>query len=73
MPTTTATVCRRFEVEGMSCDHCKVAITAALSAIDGVTDVVVDVAAGTVIVESVAPLEHAQVAAAIDDAGYRLV
>jgi copper chaperone len=69
----TATVGQKFEVNGMTCSHCEAAITAELARLPGVTRVAVDVAAGTVITESVEPLALDIVAAAIDDAGYRLV
>jgi copper chaperone CopZ len=68
--TTTATVGQKFGVVGMTCHHCELAVTAELSKIDGVTRVQVDVAAGTVITESVGPLELVTVAAAVDEAGY---
>ena len=69
---TDATVCQRFDVHGMSCHHCEMAVTAELSRIDGVAHVAVDVAAGTVIVESTATLDIDTVAAAVDEAGYEL-
>lgn len=77
MLTTTrtapiATVGQKFRVGGMTCHHCELAVTAELSKLDGVTRVTVDVAAGTVVTESVAPLALADVAAAIDAAGYEL-
>jgi copper chaperone CopZ len=71
--TPTESVAQRFHVAGMTCGHCEHAVTAELSKLDGVTRVTVDLAAGTVIAESVEPLRAAAVAAAIDEAGYRLV
>jgi copper chaperone CopZ len=71
--TTSATVGQKFCVAGMSCHHCEMAVTAELAKLDGVTRIDVDVAAGTVITESVAPLPLDAVAAAIDEAGYELV
>lgn len=70
--TLTAAVCQKFCVVGMTCHHCELAITAELSKLDGVTRVEVDVASGTVVTESTAPLELTDVAAAIDEAGYEL-
>lgn len=70
---TGATVCQRFDVAGMSCHHCEMAVTAALTALDNVTAVSVDVAGGTVTTESIGPLDRAEVGRAIDDAGYELV
>lgn len=69
MTTTT------YSVTGMTCSHCVASVTEELSALDGVTDVVVDLAAGgtsAVTVTSDAPLDTAQVAAAVDEAGYAL-
>lgn len=40
-----------LNVNGMSCSHCVTAITSAVGGLDGVTDVVVDLGAKTVIVE----------------------
>jgi len=57
-----------FEVRGMSCGHCVAAITSAVSALPGVTDVDVDLAGGAVRVAGTADV--AAVAAAIEDAGY---
>lgn len=70
--TLVPTVAQKFTVTGMTCSHCERAVTAELSKLDGVTRVAVDVAAGTVITESVDTLPIDAVAAAIHDAGYEL-
>ena len=57
-------------VEGMSCGHCVVAVTEELTKLDGVTRVDVDLGSGRVTVESNDALDDAEVAAAIDEAGY---
>ncbi|MFJ2189085.1 heavy-metal-associated domain-containing protein [Kitasatospora sp. NPDC087861] len=62
-----------FQVKGMTCGHCVTSVTAELKKIDGVTDVAVDLATGTVTVDSTLPLADSAVAAAIDEAGYDLV
>jgi copper chaperone CopZ len=62
-----------YAVRGMTCGHCAAAVTAELTAIDGVHDVAVDLAAGDVTVRSDAPLDLEAVRAAIDEAGYELV
>ena len=72
MTESPAIVSTDYRVDGMSCDHCVRAVTEELSAIDGVRDVAVDLAAGRVAVTSTRPLERAEVAAAVDEAGYRL-
>jgi len=71
--TLTATVGQKFTIAGMTCSHCEMAVTNELSKLDGVTRIAVDVAAGTVITESVETLPLEVVAAAIDEAGYQLV
>lgn len=61
-----------FPVTGMTCGHCVSAVTSELKEIPGVTEVAVDlVARGTssVTVDSEQPLDDAQVAAALDEAG----
>ena len=61
-----------FAVTGMTCGHCTNAVTSEMKALDGVTDVHVDLVAGgtsTVTVTSQSPLEKDQVAAALEEAG----
>ena len=70
--TLAATVAQKFTVRGMTCSHCERAVTAEVSRLPGVTCVAVDIAAGTVITESVETLPIDVVAAAIDEAGYEL-
>lgn len=71
--TITAAVCQKFDVAGMTCHHCEMAVSAELSKLPGVTKVDVDVAAGTACTESEWPLDRADVAAAVDRAGYELI
>ena len=61
-----------YLVQGMTCAHCVNAITAEISAIAGVTAVDVDLDSGVVTVQSDAPLERADVSAAVDEVGYEL-
>ncbi len=65
-----------FSVTGMTCGHCAGAVTSELKAVDGVTDVAVDLVAGgtsTVTVTSENPLAESTVVEALDEAGdYRL-
>jgi len=68
----TATVGRRFDVNGMTCSHCEHAIETEVAAIAGVCSVTADAASGTVMVESTEELDVADVAAAVDEAGYEL-
>lgn len=62
-----------YTVEGMTCGHCASAVTEELTRIAGVERVDVDVASGSVVVTSERPVDRAEVAAAVDEAGYQLV
>jgi copper chaperone CopZ len=62
-----------FTVTGMTCDHCRHAVTQEISAVDGVESVDVDLASGTVTVSTARPVDRADIAAAVDEAGYALV
>jgi copper chaperone CopZ len=61
-----------YDIRGMTCAHCAHAVTEELSAIDGVTAVAVDVAAGTATITSDATLSVDVVAGAVEEAGYAL-
>ena len=62
-----------YTVSGMTCAHCVMSVTEEITAIDGVTDVAVDLPTGAVDVTSEGPLDAAQVRAAVEEAGYALV
>jgi copper chaperone CopZ len=62
-----------YTVSGMTCEHCIMSVTEEITAIDGVTDVAVDLPTGAVAVTSDRPLDEAQVRAAVEEAGYELV
>ncbi|MFF6774249.1 cation transporter [Streptomyces sp. NPDC012637] len=66
---TTSTV---YAVSGMTCGHCKTAITNSVGALAGVVSVDVDVAGGLVTVTTGGAPDDAAIAAAVDDAGYEL-
>ncbi|MFH9467165.1 heavy-metal-associated domain-containing protein [Streptomyces clavifer] len=61
-----------YRVSGMTCGHCKTAITKSVSELDAVLGVDVDVAAGLVTVTTGGEADDAAIAAAVDDAGYEL-
>lgn len=63
---------KTYDVVGMSCGHCVMAVTNEISRIPGVRSVDVDLASGAVTVTSDAPLDDAVVARAVDEAGYEL-
>lgn len=66
MSTTT------YTVTGMSCEHCVNAVSTEIGKLRGVSDVQVDLPTGAVTVTSAAPLAQAQVADAVEVAGYEL-
>ena len=64
-----------YQVDGMTCEHCVRAVTAELTAINGVRSVAVDLVAGAISVVTVTsdePLQQGLVAAAVEEAGYFL-
>ena len=67
MTTTT------FLVPGMTCGHCKGAVTDELSEINGVTKVDVDLDTKKVILESDVAVEWQIIVEAIDEAGFEAV
>ncbi len=60
-----------FLVKGMSCGHCKKAVTEAIHAKDSKAQVQIDIPSGKVQVES--SLSQSDLAAAIVDAGYEVL
>ncbi len=70
--TTDSTLTTTYQVAGMTCGHCARAITAEIGALTGVCEVSVDLPTGTVTVLSERELARDEVAAAVDEAGYRL-
>jgi copper chaperone len=67
----TATI-SEYVVTGMVCQHCVSAVTQEIGALEGVTDVQVDLTTGRVSVTSDRALDGATVRAAIDEAGYEI-
>jgi copper chaperone len=61
-----------YTVTGMTCGHRVASVTEEISEIDGVTDVAVDLPSGAVTVTSTAPVDAADVRAAVEEAGYEL-
>jgi copper chaperone CopZ len=61
-----------YAVNGMTCEHCAKAVTGELTALEGVTDVQIDLVptgVSAVTVTSDAPLAPEAIAAALDEAG----
>jgi copper chaperone CopZ len=61
-----------YLVAGMTCDHCKVAVTEEVAQVAGVTSVEVDLDTKLVRVHG-SDVDDAAVVAAIDEAGYDAV
>lgn len=61
-----------YTVEGMVCPHCAAAVGAELERVPGVTEVRVDLAAGTATVTSAHPLDGGAVRAAVAEAGFEM-
>lgn len=67
-------VTRNFNVEGMSCGHCKSAVESALNNIDGVTSADVNLENGQVSVQyDDSKVAVSQMKDAIEDQGYDVV
>jgi copper ion binding protein len=62
-----------FQVAGMTCDHCVHAVTTEVGKLAGVQAVNVDLPTGAVAVTTQQPVDRADLAAAVDEAGYTLV
>ena len=62
-----------YTVSGITAAHCVMSLRVFNTAIDGYTDVAVDLPTGAVAVTSDRPLDEEQVRAAVEEAGYELV
>jgi len=57
-------------IEGMTCNHCKMRVTKALTGISGVKSAAVDLAQKNAVVESDAAISEEALKSAVADAGY---
>ena len=71
-PSTKRTDSATYRVAGMTCDHCKTAVTAEVTRVAGVTAVDVDLDTKLVRIQGTG-IDHAAIVAAIDEAGYEAV
>ncbi|MHB8773216.1 MAG: heavy-metal-associated domain-containing protein [Syntrophales bacterium] len=62
-----------IKIRGMSCQHCVMAVTKALSGIEGVTDVRVDLAAGEATFTEEKPVDRNLIRERIAKAGFDVV
>ncbi len=61
------------KIQGMSCQHCVMAVEKALGTIDGITNLKVDLAKGEAAFDEAAPVDMNAVKEAIEKAGYQVV
>ncbi|MEN6509768.1 MAG: cation transporter [Smithella sp.] len=61
---------KTIKIKGMSCQHCVMAVTKALNAIDGIENVKVDLKTETASYDETRPVDMAVVTEAIKKAGY---
>lgn len=62
-----------YEVSGMTCGHCEMAVSGEVSRIAGVQQVDVSAATGRLVVTSDAPVDDTAVVEAVEEAGYEAV
>ena len=61
-----------YDVVGMTCDHCVRSVTEEVSAVEGVSQVVVDLLGGRVRVTSQETVPVTKIREAVEEAGYAL-
>ena len=64
---------KSITIKGMNCQHCVMAVTKALAALDGVKVIKVDLKSGVATYEEIKAVDPKMVAAAIEKAGYKVV
>lgn len=62
-----------IKIEGMSCQHCVMAVTKALAGIENVKDVHVDLQKGEATFTEVKPVDRKQISEKIKKAGFEVV
>ncbi len=61
-----------IKIRGMSCNHCVMAVTKALSGVEGVVNVKVDLAKGEASFEETKPADRAVIGERIKKAGFEV-
>jgi copper chaperone len=64
---------KKIKISGMSCNHCVMAVTKALSGIEGIRDISVDLKAGEATFEETKPVDQEVIRKSISEAGFDLV
>lgn len=69
-PEGRTTMEKKLNVEGMMCQHCVAHVKGALEGVDGVTEAVVDLEAGTAVAKCAGDVADEALVAAVKQAGY---
>jgi len=64
---------KSIKIKGMSCQHCVMAVTKALGAVEGVKNVQVDLKTATATYDETKPVDAKTIAEAVKKAGYEVV
>lgn len=64
---------KKIAIEGMSCQHCVSHVKEALSELNGVTSVEVDLEGKSAVLEASGEVKDEDIKFAVDDAGYEVV
>jgi copper chaperone len=62
----------KIKIQGMSCQHCVMAVTKALGALPGIKSLKVDLARGEAIFENSQKISPEEIRKAVENAGYRV-
>jgi copper chaperone len=63
---------KTIKIKGMSCPHCVMAVTKALTAIDGIKDVKVDLKTAAATYDETKPVDLKLITDAVKKAGYEV-
>lgn len=64
---------KTIKIEGMTCQHCVMAVTKALGGIEGVANVKVDLGKGEATFDETGPVDMKAIKERIQEAGYKVV
>jgi copper chaperone len=62
----------KIKIQGMSCQHCVMSVSKALSAVPGLTNVRVDLVKGEATFENPQNVSQQKIRKAVEDAGYKV-
>ena len=63
----------KIKIQGMTCQHCVMAVTKALGKLSGLKNVKVDLTKGEATFENTQNISQGAIRQAVEDAGYRVV